>query len=358
MSTPVTLGYALWQDGETFNGLLGRQLDVAGSWFCTGTSSALTVQGGVINSVGGMQVVTGSGMHVTVNAGFAIVPNTTSATNGGYKCGSLVSNSVGIDTSDPTNPRIDLIVIAVNDPGTSAGYQYLQAITGTPAPSPVAPAAPANSVTLAQVRVNAGVTTISSGNITDKRVFTAAAGGVVGWPSTSVATGGHNGNIAYDIANNRFFHNATNGPAQFRTLPWPPAYATLNSSYTTSTSVTTVLSTNINTDGQTDIMIRWHWPAYYQPSSLGVSSAEFSIWVDSTIVESVYVGTSSAATGSPEGGGTSVYQTSSLTGDTPSAGPHTVYWKVQVNTGYFGQLPLIYATSIRNAYLYVSPAVL
>ena len=47
----------------------------------------------------------------------------------------------------------------------------MQVIAGTPAGSPVAPALPANSISLATVAVGAAVTQINSGNITDTRVL-------------------------------------------------------------------------------------------------------------------------------------------------------------------------------------------
>jgi len=63
--------------------------------------------------------------------------------------------------ADPVDPRIDIIV-AKRD-GT------LAAVTGTPAVIPVAPAAPANSIILAEVAVAALAATITNAEITDVR---------------------------------------------------------------------------------------------------------------------------------------------------------------------------------------------
>ncbi|HYD02614.1 MAG TPA: hypothetical protein VEB22_15410 [Phycisphaerales bacterium] len=70
--------------------------------------------------------------------------------------------TVTISTADPTNPRIDLVV--AKEDGTVA------VVVGTPAGSPVAPAAPAQSISLCQVSVAAADTTIAAGDLTDLRV--------------------------------------------------------------------------------------------------------------------------------------------------------------------------------------------
>ncbi|MEE8471676.1 MAG: hypothetical protein V3S82_00755 [Dehalococcoidia bacterium] len=73
-----------------------------------------------------------------------------------------VAQGVGLlAAADPVNPRIDIIV-AKRD-GT------LAAVTGTPALVPVPPAAPANSIILAEVAVAALAVTITNADITDVR---------------------------------------------------------------------------------------------------------------------------------------------------------------------------------------------
>jgi hypothetical protein len=65
-------------------------------------------------------------------------------------------------------------VVAVQDAyygGTANNQVLFQAVTGTPASSPVAPAAPANSITLAYVAVAANATSIVNANITDQRPY-------------------------------------------------------------------------------------------------------------------------------------------------------------------------------------------
>jgi hypothetical protein len=112
-------------------------------------------------------------MAVTIAAGHALIAGDQTSTQGFYIAYNDASTTVAIANADPTNPRIDRIVVAVQDAyygGTANNQVLFQAVTGTPAGSPVAPAAPANSLTLAFVAVGAGVTSIVTANITDARV--------------------------------------------------------------------------------------------------------------------------------------------------------------------------------------------
>lgn len=108
-------------------------------------------------------------MSVTVSSGAAIVPGTENAFQGTYHCFNDASVTVTIAASDTTNPRKDIIVAKVQDAFYSGGTNAwsLVAVTGTPAGVPVAPAAPANSVILAEVAVAANATTITNPNITN-----------------------------------------------------------------------------------------------------------------------------------------------------------------------------------------------
>lgn len=77
------------------------------------------------------------------------------------------SVTLTIATADPTNPRIDTVYVAVQDSYYSGANNQavLGVVTGTPAPSPVAPAAPSNSLIIGLVAVAANATSIVTGNI-------------------------------------------------------------------------------------------------------------------------------------------------------------------------------------------------
>jgi hypothetical protein len=115
-----------------------------------------------------------AGMSVRVAAGWGAVVGTTTTDMGVYTFYNDALNTLTITTADATNPRIDLVCATVRDAFYSGAFNdvIFQVIAGTPAGSPVAPALPANSISLATVAVGAAVTQINSGNITDTRVAT------------------------------------------------------------------------------------------------------------------------------------------------------------------------------------------
>lgn len=75
--------------------------------------------------------------------------------------------------SDPTNPRIDLVVYRTYDTeADSSGNTYsdVEVVQGTPQAVPVAPAVPGGATALASILVGAGVSAIINADITDLRV--------------------------------------------------------------------------------------------------------------------------------------------------------------------------------------------
>src|SRR5579875_163818 len=126
-------------------------------------------------------------MSVQVASGQCFVTGTITSTQGTYVCTNDAPVTLAIAAADPTNPRIDSIVMQVQDPayqGSVTGAS-LVVITGTPAATPAAPALPASSLLLANVAVAANATSITSTNITDERTYTAALGGSIVGPSAA-----------------------------------------------------------------------------------------------------------------------------------------------------------------------------
>lgn len=128
-------------------------------------------------------------MSVQVSAGRVWLPGSqVSAVSGGTwttQAGYFGINdapvTVTIATADATNPRIDTVYVAVNDSAYSGSTDNLVigVVTGTPAASPSAPAAPSNSVVLATVAVAANATSIVSGNISvTSALLTIVRGGI------------------------------------------------------------------------------------------------------------------------------------------------------------------------------------
>lgn len=133
-------------------------------------SSLLNPAGGVVGSGDYQVTAPASGMSVNVAEGQIWIPGS-AANQAQYYMLNDATLSVTVPAANATNPRIDLIVAQVEDAEYGSGSNLGQVvdIAGTPAPSPVAPSAPASSIVLAQVYVGAAVTSITSANITDER---------------------------------------------------------------------------------------------------------------------------------------------------------------------------------------------
>jgi hypothetical protein len=143
-------------------------------------------------------------LAVQVAAGYAVLTDNRGAAGSNmFLAGTGASQTqVALATADATNPRIDLIVIRVRNTefgdGSTAGS--LEAITGTPAVSPAAPATPNGCVALATVAVGANATQILTVNITDARTYAVpVSAGVVPRGSTAnrPATGGTTDAVIY-----------------------------------------------------------------------------------------------------------------------------------------------------------------
>jgi hypothetical protein len=137
------------------------------------TTQALWATTGIINS-SSLAVTQNSpvGMSVIIAGGWAAIVGTTQSNMGTYVGYNDAATVVAITTANPTNPRIDLICMTVQDAyytGASNNVIF-QVVAGTPAGSPVVPSVPANSIALAEVAVAAGALSITTGNITDRRV--------------------------------------------------------------------------------------------------------------------------------------------------------------------------------------------
>ena len=138
------------------------------------TTQALWATTGIINA-SSLEVTQNSpaGMSVRVASGWAAIVGTTQANMGTYVGYNDATVVLGVTTADPTNPRIDRVCMTVNDAYYTGSLNnvVLQVVAGTPAGSPVAPATPANSISLATVAIAAGATALTTANITDTRVL-------------------------------------------------------------------------------------------------------------------------------------------------------------------------------------------
>lgn len=153
-------------------------------------STSLLPRGGVNPVLGSELSVTQTGsptMAVIVKSGLAIVPGSEGSKQGGYGVGNDADVTLSIAAAHATLARIDIAIFRVRDSVYSGGVDsaVLEIVTGTPSGSPSAPALPANSLLLAEVAVAALATSITNANITDKRAWLTASGGIIKCTSTT-----------------------------------------------------------------------------------------------------------------------------------------------------------------------------
>ena len=120
----------------------------------------------------------GANMSVDVAAGQAAIRGTSIARQGTYIVVNTAVENVALRAAHATLPRVDLVVARVFDKQVDGGTEYAwrpAVVTGTPLSSPQAPSAPATSIRLAEVRVNATAPSVVAADITDRRQLNMAA---------------------------------------------------------------------------------------------------------------------------------------------------------------------------------------
>lgn len=128
------------------------------------------------------------GMAVNVNFGNAQIGR---LNNGPYLGSSTGVQTATFGTSNPTNPRIDYVVIHTNDAGvetTPVQTWNIGVYAGTPAATPAEPSGQMtdNDVLIAAVTIRANTTQVLAGDISDRRVFVTARGGIT--PKSAIDT--------------------------------------------------------------------------------------------------------------------------------------------------------------------------
>jgi len=190
-----------------------------------------------------------AGLSVLVASGWAAIVGTTQANMGTYVGYNDATATLSITTADPTNPRIDRVCMTVQDAYYTGSLNdvILQVVAGTPAGSPVAPALPANSISLATVAVGAGATSITTANITDTRVLVTTNIPEVGDISavvagTGLSGGGSSGSVTLSINTSVTADLTTAQTLTNKTLTSPLINLGINAQ--TGTTYTTVLADN------------------------------------------------------------------------------------------------------------------
>lgn len=147
----------------------------------------------------------GVNMSVDVAGGRAIVKGDLGTFEGVYHVDNRNLTNLTVAASDPTNPRIDLVVAEVLNAEYSgvSNLWRLRVITGVPAGSPVAPTLPSNALALATIAVAASASSVVNANITDLRQRAWLYTGVVPCTSTTRPTAPTVGMSIYEIDTQR-----------------------------------------------------------------------------------------------------------------------------------------------------------
>jgi hypothetical protein len=343
MASSVALGPAVLLDGQTYSGQTFRQNEVSALAYNQGTGGAVQTRPGVLMGATRMLVAAGAGMSVNVNGGSAIIPSGVGSVQGAYRASLMQTANLTVATSDPVNPRVDAVVVYINDLGTSSSTTVVEVITGTPtaganlvnlngAPSPL----PTSSLILAYVLVPSSSTSVTGGNISDQRQFTITPGGILPIASVSAAPAGNPGQYGYDTANDRLCEIGASAVTQAKVLPFAPQFATGSSTsqfgLASGGAQVTLGSVNVTTDGNTDLEIHACWrnfnPGAPGPGSAPPVYADFSLFIGSTQLKVCRVANYSNVAvggggGSPEGGGAMFHFTQGGS-DRPGSGAHTI----------------------------------
>jgi hypothetical protein len=354
VATTISCGAPAWLDDVVMTAQSPfRQYDVGSRVINVGTASVNQVPSGVFPGLGAMAVVAASGMNVTVQAGLCCVANSSSSLQGGYIFGLMTSAALTLAASDTANPRTDLICAVVADNGDSTSNCSVQVVTGTPATPAVAPAAPANSLILAQVTVAANVVSVVAGNITDQRSYVVAPGGILPIASAAAAPAVPATQFMYNLATGQLVQGT--GVAGSVTVPsalkWVPQLAIVTSTVHAASggALTTVATVSVTVDGATDIEIYLKWPGVVGSAN----HINLFAQIDGSTVDTIEIVSSAGSTASA--GGSARYFTSASQSNTPAAGTHTIAFKFQAGGSGTSTSDGVFAASGAIAILRVSP---
>lgn len=292
------------------------------------SSNALGVGSGVRNGTGNpMQVAVSSGLSVTVAPGYAFVQGSAAANTGTYMVTLDATPTLTCATADPSNPRIDSLCVTVTDLGTSSSTAVVQIVTGSPAGSPSPPVLPSNSLLLCNITVPAAAASLTSGNLSDQRVFMAAAGGIKKFSATSPATGDV-ADYAHNTNTGRLVVCSGSGVETPKTVTFAPSIApSAASTGVSGSSSALVTSTVVTTDGSTNVRLTASWSEIVSSGTSAGNNCVVGLYRGFTLVKS-FTMVAQVSNGAIQGGGVTVID------PTPAAGTYT--YKLELAAGGIG----------------------
>lgn len=377
MPSSVQLGYPCYVDGMQWTSLLQRQIaGGAATWDTNASATAVNPLGGVFGGLGNPLQVTQLGtpaMSVLVNAGYCAVPHLSQG-HGAYIFGQTAQGTLTVASNSSGQTRVDIVIARVYDTGNSSSFCDVEIVTGTPGGGQ--PATPGTSILLAAITVASGASSVLNADITDKRAFTVAPGGVLP-AATGVATAAP-GQVVYDTTSGVLQRsdgsggltglaqgfaaiddvNTSTGTSGSQGLNaafgssygWGIGYGSVFSffffGFDADFYAVTQLEQSFTADGATDFEITAKWglavpEAAVDSSGASISSGQLRVMIaiDGTILDTLYLRcAASGGTTQPGDAGSYTYYTSAQLGTTPSAGTHTAALVLQSHNTLYGSL--------------------
>jgi hypothetical protein len=319
------------------------------------TTGGLSARSGVRPSVGDLAVSANGtpNMSVNVAAGSCFVTGTESFGQGLFVGHNDATKNLAIAAADATNARYDLIVARFYGETVAVGSRKfaLEVVTGSPAASPADPAVPANATVLARVTVGAAATSITSGNITDRRVFFTTLGGTVPCLSTTRPANPFNGLHIFETdTGKQLAWNGTKWATPKDLIPESKTVLTSDSGAVGGTEGTVASSATINFDGTTEVEVAYSW--YNIVASAGPVVFLVRLYDGTTqIAQHLILSTGSSPSGLLNMGGGLIRARV-----TPSSGDHTFTARL-IRSGGTTETANVAASSITPAVLSVRQVV-
>ena len=156
--------------------------------FVAGSLNSVGVRAGVRGTTAAtdllVQAQSTPNMTVKVNPGVAVIQGSTQTAQGAYTYVLTTAATVDIGTAHGSQIRKDLIVARVRDAlvtGSTTDGAPPVVVQGVPGAGTPALPTDGSYLILGEVNVGAAVTTITSGNVADRRVFLAGPGASIPW---------------------------------------------------------------------------------------------------------------------------------------------------------------------------------
>lgn len=283
MATQVSSRNACWLDGITVTGQDMRLQLASGMLTSTGAAgtTGIAATAGVRYSVGApLAAVWQSGMGFNLNAGVCWVQGTASATAGLWSLALDTTTLLTVTASDPTNPRIDSVIVVVVDNGNGTSTSVFKILAGVPAGSPVAPTLPANALRLWNIAVAANAVVLSQGNFTDVRVWTIMAGGILPVANAALGTavGGPTGAYVDDLNTGRLRRIDSSGNARAAKAGGvaPQSQFLTAAVNLSNVALTTIATVTITVDGLTELEITGFIYAF-KATGTGISAGDCAV---------------------------------------------------------------------------------